>query len=104
MTQESGPWSGTTELGSAAERLPTADGRVAVTVGRLDGLARLLLLIGREELTRDARFGSCHDLVVNRAALVAEIAQELVAVPRDECLALLNAAEITAEAVEAPNS
>ncbi|WP_377267516.1 CoA transferase [Peterkaempfera sp. SMS 1(5)a] len=77
----------------------TADGRVRLTVERPGELSRLLVLLGREDLVADPRFGTPAARAANRTALVAEVARELRGMPAEECCYLLYAADLQAEAI-----
>jgi crotonobetainyl-CoA:carnitine CoA-transferase CaiB-like acyl-CoA transferase len=81
------------------ETFPTSDGELAAGVGSERQWPRLCEALGLPELATDARFATNGDRVTNRAALIAILAARFATRSTADWLAVLDAAEIPAGAI-----
>jgi crotonobetainyl-CoA:carnitine CoA-transferase CaiB-like acyl-CoA transferase len=76
--------------------LETSDGHVIIAVGNDGQFARLCEVLGKAELSTDARFGSNQDRVANRDALTALLAEMILGWTQNDLLAALEAKTVPA--------
>ncbi len=73
---------------------PTVDGHIVITCGNDGQFQRLCMVLDREDLLQDPRFGSNSDRIANRDLLDQLLTDCLSVRPRDEMIAALEAVNV----------